>query len=964
MATRLLKIIILNVILMVHALIGHAQQAREKSPWPVITSESKPWTRWWWHGSAVTHEGITHELELFAKAGFGGVEITPIYGAYGHEEKFISYLSPKWLEALAHTLKEAQRLGLGVDMATGTGWPFGGPWISNDDACRNVKFKSYDIAKREDVPKIIEYTQEPLLRRVGFNIPGTSHASDVNDITRLRDPVHQNKDLQILAIDQVRFEKRLPLIALMAYDDKGNPVDLTGRVDEDGTLSWKYPGGKWRLIAAFTGWHGKMVERAGPGGEGNVIDHFSVRSLNRYLTHFDSAFRETDIKTLRAFFNDSYEVDDAAGAADWTPDLLAEFKKRRGYDLRNHFHELLSDVPDENANRILCDYRETISELLLENFTIRWREWAHKHGALVRNQAHGSPANILDLYSAVDIPEIEGEEPLRIRMASSAGNVSGKKLTAAEAATWLDEHFSSNLWEVKTALDRFMVNGINHLVYHGTAYSPAEEPWPGWLFYAAVHFNPRNPFWRDIPALNQYVARCQSFLQNSTPDNDVLVYYPVYDRFSTPGPELIEHFDGIGKQFDGTSFGRCAETLLGEGYAFDFISDMQISELNISDGKLRSSGNSTYRVLAIPRCKFIPAKTLTKIQELANAGATIVFFEGLPDSFSGRGNLQSDGAAFREFKASFASLSFEADPRPLAFGKGRVIGGTDIRKLMATAAVKSESLAQHGINYIRKNIGNKTLYFIVNDGQKDFEGDLQLSREATSIEAFDPMTGESGKLVVNGSTKSGTSVYLHLASRQSMILILSSKPSEQSTFPLFNSTGKNIPLSGPWTVEFLDGGPTLPKKITLAKLTSWTALGTDHANHSGSAKYTIEFSKPATPAESWKVDLGEVKESASVYLNGQYAGTCIGPGYSLIFDGSLMKDVNRLEVIVSNSMANRIAFMDRQGIKWKRFYNINFPARKQANAKSGLFDASQWTPAESGLLGPVRLTPVRKVTRR
>src|SRR5690606_17887654 len=135
-----------------------------------------------------------------------------------------------------------------------------------------------------------------------------------------------------------------------------------GRVDEDGTLSWKYPGGKWRLIAAFTGWHGKMVERAGPGGEGNVIDHFSARSLNRYLTHFDSAFRETDIKTLRAFFNDSYEVDDAAGAADWTPDLLAEFKERRGYDLRNHFHELLSDVPDENANRILCDYRETISE--------------------------------------------------------------------------------------------------------------------------------------------------------------------------------------------------------------------------------------------------------------------------------------------------------------------------------------------------------------------------------------------------------------------------------------------------------------------------------------------------------------------------------------------------------------------------------------------------------------------------
>ena len=102
--------------------------AETELSWPEINKETKPWTRWWWQGSAVTKEGITAELEAFKKVGLGGVEITPIYGVYGHEDQFIDYLSPEWMEMLEHTLKEADRLGLGVDMATGTGWPFGGPW--------------------------------------------------------------------------------------------------------------------------------------------------------------------------------------------------------------------------------------------------------------------------------------------------------------------------------------------------------------------------------------------------------------------------------------------------------------------------------------------------------------------------------------------------------------------------------------------------------------------------------------------------------------------------------------------------------------------------------------------------------------------------------------------------------------------------------------------------------------------
>src|SRR5690349_16675729 len=93
--------------------------------WPAITQQTKPWTRWWWEGSAVDKPNLTAAMQLYQQAGLGGLEITPIYGVKGEEKKFIEFLSPKWVEMFLYTLQEAKRLNLGIDMATGTGWPFG-----------------------------------------------------------------------------------------------------------------------------------------------------------------------------------------------------------------------------------------------------------------------------------------------------------------------------------------------------------------------------------------------------------------------------------------------------------------------------------------------------------------------------------------------------------------------------------------------------------------------------------------------------------------------------------------------------------------------------------------------------------------------------------------------------------------------------------------------------------------------
>jgi hypothetical protein len=124
--------------------------------WPAITQQTKPWTRWWWEGSAVNKKDLTWCMEQYQQAGLGGMEITPIYGVKGAEAQFINFLSSKWVEMLQHSLTEGKRLGLGIDMATGTGWPFGGPWVEDKDAAKYVAYKMYSLSSGEMLKDTIQ----------------------------------------------------------------------------------------------------------------------------------------------------------------------------------------------------------------------------------------------------------------------------------------------------------------------------------------------------------------------------------------------------------------------------------------------------------------------------------------------------------------------------------------------------------------------------------------------------------------------------------------------------------------------------------------------------------------------------------------------------------------------------------------------------------------------------------------
>jgi hypothetical protein len=900
--------------------------------WPDVKLENKPFTRWWWFGNAVDTTGIDYNLEALQKAGFGGVEITPIYGVKGYESHFIDYLSPKWMRMLQFTTDAAKRLGMEVDMTTGTGWPFGGPQIPIQQAASKVIFQTYYL-------KSGEILNEPIIAK---------------------NPVQ--KDIA-------------PLQMLMAYSDNGQKINLTDQVNKNGKLNWKALGGNWNLIAVFNGKTLQKVKRASPGGEGWVMDHFSVDALHTYLDRFTKAFTDSKTSPPHTFFNDSYEV----YGANWSANVFEEFAKRRGYKLEDFLPLLTGEGNEDSVRRIIADYRQTIAEMLLNNFTIPWTNWAHKMGAITRNQAHGSPGNLIDLYAAVDIPECESfgttkfdipginfdpkwmhasdSRALFQKFASSAAHITGKKYASSETFTWLREHFHTALSQCKPELDQLFLSGINHVFFHGTPYSPKGAGWPGWQFYASVDFSPYNTIWRDIPAFTKYITRCQSFLQQGEPDNDFLVYWPLQDVWYNQQGSLIYQLpiNKISDWLEPTSFYQLSKKMTEEGYSLDFISDKYLLQTRMKNGLLKTPGAS-YKALIIPSCQFMPDSTMKAILELAKNGAKVIFADHLPKDVPGLNSLEKRRAVFNQLENEISISSIFNSVSHIAFGKGEIICGTDLDSMLSLSNIQREQLVDQKLKFIRRKDADGYHYFIANQQADPVDGWVPLAVKVASAMIFDPNTGVSGIAQIK-TEGDHSKIYLQIKPGQSFIIkTFTNKKITGKSFSYYEKQDQTIAINSKWRLSFLAGAPAIKKTFHLDTLTSWTGLNDSTKVFAGTGKYEVSFQMPNVKADDWLLDLGTMDVSARVKVNGQDAGIVWAVPFQINIGRFLKKGENHLSVEVTNLPANRIAEYDQKGIPWKIFYDINV-----VNLNYKPLNAADWKPLPSGLTGPVQLIPLKKI---
>lgn len=814
-------------------------------------------------GSAVDKENLGWNLDQYAKAGIGAVEITPLYGVQGNDKNDIPYLSPRWMEMLRFVEKKDKELGIETDMATGTGWPFGGPWVPLSEAACKAVF----------VDTIVDVKKK--LMDINFTLPEKER----------------------------NFAKQKVI--------KAYPVAGATK--------------KKRVIALYESRTRQMVKRAAPGGEGYVIDHFDSTAVAHYLAHIDSAFTASGTPFPHTFFNDSYEV----YGANWTPNLLTEFENMHGYKLQDKFPEFL----DGDAI-VVSDYRETLGEMLLHNFTKQWTAWAHKHGAITRNQAHGSPANLIDCYAAVDIPEIEGfgltdfgikdlrKDPGKTRpnfsdlsmlkYAPSAAHITGKKYTSSETFTWLTEHFRTSLSQMKPDMDLMFCAGVNHMFFHGTAYSPKNDPWPGWKFYASIDMSPTNSFWRDAPELMNYITHCQTYLQWGQPDNDFLVYLPVRDMWRTNTKKWLMMFDIHSMAKKAPEFIQCILDIGKAGFDCDYISDQYLRSCTYQNGMIETAAGTRYKALVIPGNNIMPSDVIQHISQLKAQGAKII--------------------------------------------KG------DNTEAMAMAANPEMMRKLYGLKLIRRSNKYGHHYFIANLTDHDIKAQVPIATGENAALWYNPMNGsyhaavinERGELAIN--LKSGESRILLSAQKESAPWLQDKKLRLAKTEPQTIDKGESIDLTAnTWKLSFTEEAPKVEETFSLQGLKTWESLSDKAQVTMGTGVYETTFKLSKEQAKKqWSIDLGDVRESARVYINGHYIGCAWAVPYILHCKDALSKGKNTIRIEVTNLPANRIAALDREGVKWRKMKEINVV---DINYKKTTYD--KWEPVPSGLNSTVKLVEVK-----
>jgi hypothetical protein len=325
---------------------------------------------------------------------------------------------------------------------------------------------------------------------------------------------------------------------------------------------------------------------------------------------------------------------------------------------------------------------------------------------------------------------------------------------------------------------------------------------------------------------------------------------------------------------------------------------------------------------------------------MADSGTSVIFLDSLP----------ADVPGFYRFEQRRAELK-----KMLRGRKSMVAAMKNLRRRLSDSGVAREPMVDSGLDYVRRTHDSGHHYFVANMGDRPVDGWIALAVPFKSAAIMDPRSGGTGVASMND----GGEVYIQLLPGETRIIrTFADREIDGLRWPVLQRSGeKPVTVAGEWRVAFIDGGPEKPAPFKTRELLSWTRLGDSEAKRfAGTAVYRIEFVLPGSGADDWVIDLGDVRESARVSINGRDAATLWSVPFRVPVGEYLRPGRNVLEVEVTNLSANRVRDMDKRGVEWKIFHDVNFVDH---NYKP--FDASKWDITESGLLGPVRLVPMRKL---
>jgi hypothetical protein len=720
----------------------------------------------------------------------------------------------------------------------------------------------------------------------------------------------------------------------------GKVLDLTDKMQPDGTLAWAPPAGRWRIVRFGYSLTGKENHPATPeatGLEVDKLDRDHVKAyLDAYLDKYENAAgaQRLGAKGIRALLVDSIEV----GAQNWTESLPAEFRRRRGYELTPWMPALTGVIigSAEQSDRFLYDFRRTLADLIADHHygqiaaTARARGLINYSEALERDRPVLGDDMEMRRHAAVPMaamwtysPESGAPAPARfadIRGAASVAHIYGQNLVAAESLTSAFAPWAHAPRDLKPMMDLEFVLGVNRPVIHTSVHQPLIDRPPGLSLAVFGQYFNRNDTWAEqAGAWVSYLARTSQLLQQGTFVADVAYFYGE----EAPLTALFADHPT-----------RDAPT----GHGFDFAnSDVLLNRLRVKDGDLVTDSGMRYRLLYLGgSSERMTLPVLRRIDALVSEGASVVGNRPLASP-----SLADDPAEFD----AIASRLWSGTP----LAKGRVIPGRDAEAALAMIGVPRDvdyqkTQPDSDIMFLHRHLADGEVYFLTNRKPRSEVIDMSFRVTGKRPEIW-RADGARREAVSYRIEKGRTSVSLQFAPHDAFFVVFR-EPATTSAVALLEPTVTRVAtLSGDWDVRFQPGrgGPTSSQTLTAG---SWTQSNDTAIRYfSGTAAYSKDMQVP----RSWfregarlTLDLGEVRELAEVRVNERSLGVLWHPPYCIDITDALHSGDNRIEIRVTNLWANRLIGDAQPGAR-----KITFTTYPPYEADAPL--------RPSGLLGPVTL---------
>lgn len=945
--------------------------------------QARPSALWTWLNGYVELPQITRELEEMKAKGMRGAIIWDL-GSIADPEKIIpkgpAFLGKESLAAIHHAMDEAQRLGLELGMVAASSWNSGGPWITPENASKELLWSELQVGGPQEFSAAL-----PLPKKAGGLL---------EEVSVLAIPIQDGKSVPDPDAT-IRLDGKLAADGKLTWSvppGKWNIIRFVSNATGE------------HLNCPSPNSNGLVIDHLSSGATEAHINHIidALLTGRKDFGPLKSLMLDSyEVRPATDWTPDFIGKFTAANGYDpvpWLPALAGwtvgseELSKR----FTNDYHKMVGDL-------LVDEHYARTREILNSRGLLLLAEAGHGGHARV---------DPLKALGAVDIPMGEFWNHRKnwvTKEAASAAHIYGKQLVNAESLTgW--QNWQDGPAAYKRLFDIAMCAGLNQVTFHTFAHNPPSAGLPGFAYHAGEHFNVNSTWWDQAGPMLEDVSRSCHLLQQGLFVADACVYYGDEAPNLVPARRIAPTIEPGWTEEYCLHCGRLLPvdlSSLGQGYDYDYINEEVIlKRMKVRDGLLTLPDGMSYRMLVLPDRETISPAVLRRIEELVKAGATIVGRK--PErSNSLRGFPDSD----REVHDLAARIWGPCDGDKIHFnryGDGMVFWNRPLNEVLSGMGIgpdfSVEGIAneKREIDYIHRQTPDEDIYFVSNSSMERRE--VQCRFRATPGRVPSLWHPEDGSVTPCHLYEMGDGFFrvpLDLAPASSVFVVFqtgarpdhlvrierrdsadtSPAPAgnavevlamdsgsvqarivESGTYEFTTAKGRvgktevvQVPadqvIKGPWKVEFPEGRGA-PRAVTMETPVDWTKSPDAGVRYfSGTATYRNRFkrSDPLTEAsDPLFLDLGSVKEVASVRVNGKEAGVLWKQPYRIDIAAFLKPGENELEISVTNLWNNRIVG-DLQSGDEEDFTRTNL--KRKFSADSPLLP--------SGLIGPVTLqTPV------